>query len=135
MGGKNQHNLERGKNKPPQSCAPRRWDMLKQQLSNLSPEAFREKLQGGGLLLDVRRPEEFAQGHLPGAINIDYLSFDLWEQLRALPRDKPILVYCQTERRALRVCMLLQNGGFPEVHNLNLGLNAWLKTFGRLAGS
>lgn len=109
--------------------------MLKQQLSNLSPSAFDEKMKGGCLLLDVRRPEEFGQGHLPGAINIDYLSCDLWEQLRALPMDKPILVYCQTERRALRVCMLLKNGGFPEVHNLNLGLNAWLKTFGSLTGS
>jgi predicted sulfurtransferase len=56
-------------------CKVKRWDLLKQQLNNLCPEEFRHMLREkpDAVLLDVRTPEEFAQGALPGAQNMDFL--------------------------------------------------------------
>ncbi len=118
------------------SCRPRRWQLLKQQLHNLAPVDFARALRDGRgvTLIDVRTPEEYRQAHLPGAINISYLSADLWDQLEMLETEGKYFVYCRTERRALRVCMLMKNGGFEQVFNLNGGLIAWEETFGSLGG-
>ena len=114
------------------SCKPRRWQILRQQLSNLRPEEFSRALEreNRAVLVDVRTPEEFQEAHLPGAINISYLTPDLWERLEKLDRDHTYLVYCRTERRSMRVCMLMQNGGFSKVFNMEGGLCAWEEAFG-----
>jgi rhodanese-related sulfurtransferase len=111
------------------TCAPKRWQALKRQLSNLSPQEFAQYLQKrqGATLIDVRTPEEYEQGYLPGAINISYLTPDLWDRLEQLDPNGQYFVYCRTERRSLRVCTLLKNGGFREVYNLDGGLLAWEK--------
>ncbi len=117
------------------ACAPRRWQMLKTRLNNLSPEDFARALERAKdlQLLDVRTPEEYEQGHLPGALNISYLTPDLWDRLEKLDPRKEYFVYCRTERRALRVCTLMQNGGFAKVHNLDGGLCSWEEAFGTVA--
>ena len=114
------------------SCIPRRWQILKRQLNNLQPVEFARALdqEPGTILLDVRTPEEFQQAHLPGAINISYLTPDLWDQLDQLDRNAAYFVYCRTERRSMRVCMLMQNGGFEKVYNMEGGLCAWEEAFG-----
>lgn len=108
------------------TCVPKRWQALKRQLNNLSPEEFARYLQKvqGATLIDVRTPEEYERGCLPGAINISYLTPDLWDRLEQLDPTGCYLVYCRTERRSLRVCTLLQNGGYREVYNLDGGLLA-----------
>lgn len=115
-----------------QSCAPRRWQAFKQRLNSLAPREFARHLQNGQAitLIDVRTPEEYQASHLPGAINISYLTPDLWDQLEQLPPQGRYYVYCRTERRALRVCLLMQNGGFGEVYNLDGGLLAWEQEMG-----
>ena len=114
------------------SCIPRRWQILKRQLNNLQPVEFARALdqEPGTILLDVRTPEEFQQAHLPGAINISYLTPDLWDRLEQLDRESTYFVYCRTERRSMRVCMLMQNGGFLQVYNMEGGLCAWEEAFG-----
>ncbi|MCB0561712.1 MAG: rhodanese-like domain-containing protein [Lewinellaceae bacterium] len=114
------------------SCTPRRWQLLRQELNNLLPLDFARALdkKKEGLLIDVRTPEEFQQAHLPGAINISYLTPDLWDQLEQLDRNAAYFVYCRTERRSMRVCMLMQNGGFEKVYNMEGGLCAWEEVFG-----
>ncbi len=118
-----------------QSCKPRRWQMLRQKLKNLRPEEFARALdrRNGAVLIDVRTPEEFRQAHLPGAINISYLTPDLWESLEQLDRETTYFIYCRTERRSMRVCMLMQNGGFRQVYNMEGGLIAWEEAFGPVA--
>lgn len=114
------------------TCAPKRWQALKRQLNNLSPVEFARYIHKGqgATLIDVRTPEEFERGCLPGAINISYLTPDLWDRLEQLDPAGCYLVYCRTERRSLRVCTLLQNGGFREVYNLDGGLLAWEEKMG-----
>ncbi|MCB0571254.1 MAG: rhodanese-like domain-containing protein [Phaeodactylibacter sp.] len=103
-------------------------------MRNLAPTDFARALRDGKdcILIDVRTPEEYRNAHLPGAINISYLSPILWEQLEQLDDKIRYFVYCRTERRSMRVCMLMQNGGFKQVYNLDGGLIAWEEVFGQL---
>lgn len=71
-------------------------------------------------LLDVREPELFQQTGLPGACNIPLEQ--LAERSRELPRDQPILVYCQMGIKSENACRLLQKKGFSQVASLARGL-------------
>jgi rhodanese-related sulfurtransferase len=111
------------------ACKVRRWDLLKQQLKNYSPQAFREAMSRypEAVLIDCRTAAEYAGGHLEGALNLDYLDYDFLEKLEALDPDKTYLVYCRTGRRSVRTCMLMKNSGIPEAYNLDGGLIAYQK--------
>lgn len=118
--------------KKEQTCKVTRWQLLKQKLNNLTPDAFGRALEQetGALLLDVRTPSEYEDWAIPQSINIDYLSYDLIDQLEKLDRDQTYFVYCRTGRRSIRVCTLMRNSGFEEVYNLEGGLLAWHAYFG-----
>ena len=62
------------------------------------------------LLLDVRTPQEFASGHIPGAVNIPL--DDLRSRLGELPRDRKIAAYCQVGQRGYLATRILQQNGF-----------------------
>lgn len=72
------------------------------------PEA-RVMVEKGALLLDVRTPEEFAQRHLPNAVNIPVDA--LPTALDRLPKDRPIVVYCASGRRSARATSYLLSQG------------------------
>jgi phage shock protein E len=82
-------------------------------------------VQGGALLLDVRTPEEFAEGHLAGAVNIpvDALPGRLAE---VEPKDRPVVVYCRSGARSKRARGLLLEHGWVKVENLG-GMGNWPK--------
>ena len=107
-------------------CKVSRWQLLKQQLNNLEPQAFLQAIADtpDAVVIDVRTPEEFAMGHLEGAINIDYLGDGFWEKMEALDPGRTHFVYCRTSRRSLRACTLMRNGGFSKVFHLDGGWNA-----------
>lgn len=75
----------------------------------------------GGLLLDVRTEEEFADGHIEGARNIPV--HQLRAALGTLPRDKPIVVYCAVGSRSAVAAATLHAAGF-QVKNLG-GMSNW----------
>ncbi|MBO74985.1 MAG: hypothetical protein CMD33_06910 [Flavobacteriales bacterium] len=77
------------------------------------------------ILLDVRSDEEWAAGHLSGA---SYISFD-WDHrldlLKALPQDRPILVYCEAGGRSGVISEELRIQGHPYIIDLLGGMEAW----------
>lgn len=109
------------------ACEINRWELLRRQLNNLDQQHFEELVQAApdAIVLDVRTQSEFEAGHLPGAIHMDYFGPDLIEQMDALDKNKPYLVYCRSGRRSVRVCVLMRNSGFKEVYNLDGGIKAW----------
>lgn len=117
-----------------ENCKISRWDLLKNKLNNLNPEAFHHQLLDtpNSILIDVRRPEEFATGALENAQNINYLGENFWEELDALDTNKTYFVYCRSGRRSIRTCTLMQNGGFKKVYNLDGGLKEWFLSFDSL---
>ena len=77
------------------------------------------------VILDVRKADEFAEGHIKGAVLIDQFQSDFVEQAKAkLPIDKTIAVYCRGGRRSVKAATKLAEAGFMCV-NLKGGITAW----------
>ena len=82
------------------------------------------ELQKEGLaLLDVRSNEEFAAGHIQGAINIPH--DQLAERLGELSKGEGLIVYCRSGRRAGLAAALLQQAGFKELYELEGHILKW----------
>ena len=77
------------------------------------------------LLVDVREPDEYADGHIEGAINIPLR--ELLKNLDELPNSKtaPILLYCHSQKRATHALVLLHELGYLKVYNLEGGYAAY----------
>jgi len=75
------------------------------------------------MLLDVRTPGEYAEGHIPGAtlIPIQVLA----ERLSEVPKDKQVYVYCHSGSRSARASKLLAEHGFKNIENMKGGIVAW----------
>ena len=79
--------------------------------------------------LDVRTPEEYAEGHIDNAINIDVKNDSLESKaLSTLPKDKTIALYCRSGRRSKNAAKILSAHGYIVVE-LNSGYNGWKKSF------
>lgn len=109
------------------SCEIPRWQLLKQQLVNLSPKEFRTNLKADqdAVIVDVRTATEFREGSLAHALNIDYLSNSFLETVESLDRSKHYYLICRTGRRSVRTGILMKNWGFQHLVNLEGGLTAW----------
>jgi len=75
-------------------------------------------------IVDVRTAQEFGQGHIPGAVNIDINSKDFTEKSRILDITRPVAVYCRSGRRSKIASDKLVRMGF-EVTELDGGFISW----------
>lgn len=84
--------------------------------SGSAPETAKEKIRQGALVLDVRTPAEFQDGHYKGATNIplQVLASRLGE-LGA--KDKAVVVYCRSGNRSAQAARILKDAGFKDVTN------------------
>ena len=77
------------------------------------------------VILDVRKADEFAEGHIKGAVLIDQFQNDFVEQAQAkLPKDKIIAIYCRSGRRSASAAGKMADIGYKCV-NLKGGILAW----------
>ena len=79
----------------------------------------------GGIILDVRTPQETQGGRLEDASTIDYYDINFDKKLAKLPKDKPIFVYCKSGGRSAKVASKLVQLGHQTVYNLSGGVMAW----------
>lgn len=81
--------------------------------------------QPGTFILDVRTPEEYAQGRLAGSVLLPVTELPM--RLRDLPKDKktPVLVYCAAGPRSQAAGRILTEQGYTAVHELKGGIRAW----------
>ena len=75
-------------------------------------------------VLDVRTPEEYAEGHVPGAVNVPH--DQLASRLAEVPKDKDVVVYCRSGRRAALATDVLAANGYKRVSHLEGDIQAWL---------
>ena len=82
-------------------------------------------------IIDARDAAQFAKGHIPGAINMD------WRQVLAkrnsIPRNKPVLIYCNTGSLSAQAGFALRVAGWDNVRILQGGLEAWQAKGGKAA--
>jgi protein disulfide-isomerase len=95
---------------------------------NLSVEEFARMADDKrNVILDVRTPEEFQAGHIPGAVNLDVTASDFEAKAALLDRSKTYLVHCASGVRSARACDKLSHLDFPNLYNLPAGFRAWAK--------
>lgn len=83
--------------------------------------------EDGVQLLDVRTPEEYNEGHLNNAININVFDDDFLDQAsKNLDKNKPVAVYCRSGKRSADAAEKLASKGY-KVTNLLGGIMAWTK--------
>ena len=76
-------------------------------------------------IIDVRTPEEVAEGHLADASTIDFLSPDFTSQVAGLNKKGTYLLYCRSGNRTRKAADTMQKMGFKHVYMLEGGINAW----------
>lgn len=96
-----------------------------QGLENLSSEQLQERLasKDGGVLIDVREPNELKQGYIPGAVNIPLSR--LRTRVAEIPQDRPVILYCRSGMRSKQAARLLRRHGYKQLSHLRGGILAW----------
>ena len=93
---------------------------------NLNVSEFSQKItEPGVIVLDVRTPEEFASGHIEGALNIDFNSGNFANEITRLNPSETYAVYCRSGSRSGQAASIMHKAGFHDVSNLNGGVIDW----------
>ena len=77
------------------------------------------------VVIDVRTPEEFADGYIENAINIDFRSETFRNKLNQLDKNETYLVYCRSGGRSANALNIMAELNFKEVYNILGGITAW----------
>lgn len=93
----------------------------------ITPADLAGRLRSGDvpIVLDVRTPEEFAEGHVPGALNVPHAQLPARLGEVAAYRDAELVVHCQSGRRAANATRVLLKAGFQRVRDLEGHWQAW----------
>jgi rhodanese-related sulfurtransferase len=79
----------------------------------------------GLVVLDIRTPQEYAEGRLAGSSNLDFYEPDFAQSLDALDKDLPYFVYCRSGNRSSEAIETMKDLGFTEVYELDGGIVKW----------
>ena len=88
--------------------------------SEFATEIAKEGVQ----LVDVRTASEYAEGHIPGAVNIDLFSSDFAEKIATLDKERTVALYCRSGRRSKSAAEVAVKQGFKVVE-LDGGIISW----------
>lgn len=77
-------------------------------------------------LLDVRTPQEFADGHIEGAVNIPVQVLD--QYISQIPDDMPVVLYCRSGNRSAQAVNILESAGFTDLYDIDGGVIAWTRS-------
>lgn len=96
----------------------------------LSPELYSKAIKKSSrkiIVLDVRTPGEYLEGHISIAENIDYKNENFRSELEKLNKKKTYYLYCRSGSRSANSRQIMIELGFKNVYNLDGGINAWKK--------
>jgi rhodanese-related sulfurtransferase len=114
------------------ACAPARGADEAKKPADAPPKKItleefeKRKAEPDAVVLDVRSPEEFAAGHVPGAVNVPIQSDDFDEKVKGLDKEKTYLVHCAAGVRSGRACKKM-TGVVPKLFDFSGGMNEWKK--------
>jgi len=97
------------------------------QKGSLSPKEFSKAMDAAtdAQLLDVRTPEEFEEGHIENALNIDWNGDSFDEEISKLDKTQPVFIYCRSGNRSNDAAAHMQKAGFKNIYKLKGGMIAW----------
>ena len=91
------------------------FDFFKQPDINQGVQEFKNAT--GAVLLDVRSPQEYREGHIPGSQNVPLQQLDKVEEVTE-NKDTVLYVYCHSGTRSRQAISLLKHMGYTNVHNI-----------------
>lgn len=92
----------------------------------LTPTEFKEK-SANQTIIDIRTPQEFSQGHIEGAVNINYYDNNFIDQIAKYDKNQPIFVYCRSGNRTSPASRKMADFGFTQINDLEGGILYWIK--------
>lgn len=98
------------------------FDFLKKKYESVSPQKAKEMQDAGAMLIDVRESHEYKSGHAPGARHISLGVLE--RRLKEIPKEREILVICQSGARSEQAAKVLSSNGFS-VTNVSGGMVNW----------
>lgn len=100
---------------------------------NVTPaQAQRMISQSHPIVLDVRTPGEYAEGHLRNAILLDWQNPLFRSIVATYSQKKTYIVYCRSGRRSNDAAALMQSMGFTKVYNMSGGIDRWKREHRRI---
>ncbi len=92
-------------------------------ISEVSVDELESALQAGAVLIDVRQPNEYEAGHVPGAVLVPLAAVP--DTLELFASDVPTYVICRSGSRSYRACEYLEDQGIEAI-NIEGGTMAWI---------
>ena len=116
--------------KTPETLETTRQEITTQPIHNITPQAANDLIQENGgnpdfIILDVRTSAEFVDGHIENAINLDFYSETISEEIDQLNKSKIYLVYCRSGVRSLNSAKIMEGLNFSNVYNMLDGIIRW----------
>jgi len=98
---------------------------VRAQADTIDVQKFIELQNEGYKVIDVRTPEEFSEGFIEGAVNINFLDTEFKANIDKLDKEGNYLVYCKSGGRSKKALHLMKDIGFINVYSLTGGIKAW----------
>jgi rhodanese-related sulfurtransferase len=108
------------------SCTCKQNNTVQSDVVELISVTAVNELDSNVQLIDVRTPEEYAEGFINNANNINFFDDDFLSQMSVLDRDKPVYLYCKSGGRSGKAAIQLKEAGFTKVYDLEGGITKWI---------
>lgn len=92
---------------------------------HVDTKTFKQALDQGAEVIDVRTPGEYDAGHLPGAKLIDVSGTNFATEIEKLDKSQPYAIYCRSGNRSRAAQKAMREAGFEKVVGLEGGIGAW----------
>jgi thioredoxin len=98
-----------------------------QKIGVLTPEEFERVIQDEAdeQIVDVRTADEFSEGYIGGAVNVDINGEEFKKQIATLDKSKPVMLYCLSGGRSGKAAQYLSKEGFKTIYHLEGGMLKW----------
>ncbi|WP_196885478.1 rhodanese-like domain-containing protein [Aureivirga sp. CE67] len=95
-------------------------------ITEISPEQLKKAQGEKAEIIDVRTPEEYKEGHVAGAKNINVFDANFVKKMEAsYKKDQPIYLYCKAGSRSMKASKMLKEAGYTKIYNVDGGFLAW----------
>ena len=101
------------------------WIIQPPKVEVLEKSQYEALVEKGYTIIDVRTPEEYEEGHIEGAQNINIKSEAFVTEIENLSKSDTLLIYCRSGRRSLYAAQVMVSIGFRRIYDLEGGFLNW----------
>lgn len=95
-------------------------------ISLVDSNGFEKQMEdSASQIIDVRTPEEYAEGHIANAVNMNINNPNFETLIVSLNKEQPVMVYCKAGGRSAKAAGILKDNGFKQVYDLDGGIIGW----------